>query len=202
MRCARLVLAGTILGLVTMGRTALGQGLVARTEWSDTHRLDGSPDSAGLLVLDIWLDDYAYGYHNSTGAELVRTPPAPGVRPRPAFFTGGGGIDSILLFRLQPGTYVLSAGRISPRPRDVTYKVDESEIPAFEIRAGEIRYIGRLTLHRTLTGLFHFDYRWSRSDSLKAKALEAILRRYPESPWAPVLRDSIASLRPAVPGTD
>lgn len=195
MRHAPFVLAA-VVGLVAMGRTARGQGLVARTEWSDTRRLDISPDTAGLLVVDIRIDD-AGRMLQSSSAALLRT----GGRWRPAFFTGGGGVDSILLFHLQPGTYVLSTVTVSPpwMARAVTFNIESSELAPIEVRAGEIQYVGHLTISKRML-TFHLTYAWNRSDSVKVKALESILRRYPDSPWVPILRRTIASSTPADSG--
>ena len=167
---------------------------------SSPRHLDSSPDTVGLLIVHAPMrhkGSLSFGIGSSIsldGALLVRADTDVAIQEN--------SVKDLVLFQLRPATYHMVAVRGSFRSGNFEHHLVaplDSLVGPIDIVAGQITYVGRLTVtgHSAIgRGGFTYTYEWDRDPSREAEALSIVADRYKKSPWTPMLQRRLAVLPP------
>lgn len=197
MRTALVSLAIILPGVLS-GCAKLKEGFDAFGSSAPRH-LDASSDTAGLVVVHVPMrhkGSLSFGLGSSIsldGALLARADTNVVIEER--------SVEDLVVFQLRPATYHLVAVSGSFRSGNFWHNLVasvDSVVGPIEVVAGQITYVGRLTVtgHSSVgrTG-FRYTYEWDRDPAREAEALTVLEGRYPNSPWMPLIQRRLGTLR-------
>ena len=166
-----------------------------------TRRLDSSPETTGLLIIHVRMTSKDIFGLESDFYFMDAT-----IRSRD---TGEVMQDKtsnqLAVFEVPPETYELvglHGTYDTGPPYHFTYSahgVVGPEVEPIEVAAGRLTYVGKLiaTGKGSPARGFTFTYRWDRNPAREAEALGFVEQRFKDSPWIPILRSRLDSLRQA-----
>lgn len=172
----------------------------ALQERIEPKRLDSAPETTGLLVVDVDLrhqGSLTFGFENSVSVDEGTIRLADTRQPVQQRSLK----RKLVLFQLRPGTYELVSVKGDFVVNNFTRVVEPflvTEVGPITIAAGQIAYVGKLTAtaHSRL-GQPGFTYSHKRNPdrAREIDALTTIEQQYKDSPWIPLLRNRLDSLR-------
>jgi hypothetical protein len=195
----------TIVATTLLSSCNLQERIDARGE-PTPRRLDSTPETTGLLVIDVHLrvrDILGLETHVRVDEGTIRR-----TDTREPIRQGSLRMKLVLL-QLPPGNYELASVRgmhSIVTPQQVFWQTVEpflpSEVGPIAVAAGQITYVGKLTATRYGARGLSYAYQWDRDPAREAEALAMVEKEYGDSLWIPILRNRLDSLRrePA-PGT-
>ncbi len=198
MRAAAASLGIICVGLLS-GCAKLKEGFQSFGGSSPRH-LDSSPDTAGLLIVDAPMrhkGSLSFGIGGSIsldGAVVVRADTELAIQE--------GSVKDLVLFQLRPATYRMVAVRGSFRSGNFEHHLVapvDSVIGPIHVAAGQIIYVGRLTVtgHSAIGRRgFAYTYEWDRDPAREAEALSVVADRYKDSPWIHAVQRRLTALPP------
>jgi hypothetical protein len=164
------------------------------------ERLDSDPTETGLLIVDARLKHASSTFSFENELRLSEMEVRKVGVAKPVWQQSLRG--RLAVFQLSPGTYELRAlrGGMFKQHDGLAEAFLPREVGpiAIEVAAGQVAYVGRLTLtaHATPTrGRYTYSYEWDRDRAREAEALAFVDQAYKESPWKPILRQRLASLQ-------